>query len=272
MEGAAWMVFSLADGAGKSGPPCPDYSSDAPIAGAGSILHSSSGMRMFQTIRSSILGRHSHDEAYAALVLCGAYEEAGDQGRLQVEAGDVVLHDCFEAHLDRFSQSGAVVLNLRLPAQTSFAPGIGRVADMDLIVRAAEASEAGAADLLLSTVQARASRYADWPDELAAALIQCPSLRLSLWAQGKHLAPWTVSRGFARVFGVSPEAFRARARARHAWRAIRTTAEPLARIAAHLGFADQSHMTRSVKQMTGAAPQAWREAANRFKTQGAGAF
>jgi AraC-like DNA-binding protein len=221
---------------------------------------------MWQTIRSLTLGRHSHDEAYAALVLSGGYEEAGDQGRLRVEAGDVVLHDCFEAHLDRFSQSGAVVLNLRLPARSWFAPGIARVEDMDVLVRAAEASEAGAADLLLSTVQARTSPCADWPVELASALIQCPSLRLSLWAHGKGLAPWTVSRGFARVFGVSPEAFRARTRARHAWKAIRMTAEPLARIAAQLGFAAQSHMTRSVKQMTGAAPPAWREAANRFKT------
>jgi AraC-like DNA-binding protein len=79
-----------------------------------------------------------------------------------------------------------------------------------------------------------------------------------------------VSRGFALVFGISPEAFRARTRARHAWKAILMSDEPLAKIAAHLGFADQSHMTRSVKQMTGMGPRAWRDAANRFKTQGTG--
>jgi AraC-like DNA-binding protein len=42
--------------------------------------------------------------------------------------------------------------------------------------------------------------------------------------------------------------------------------EPLAKIATDLDFADQAHMTRSVKQLTGTAPQAWRHAANRFKT------
>ena len=46
------------------------------------------------------------------------------------------------------------------------------------------------------------------------------------------------------------------------------TNEPLAKIAAHLGFADQSHMTRSVKQTTGMNPLAWRAAANGFKTRG----
>jgi adenylyltransferase/sulfurtransferase len=34
-----------------------------------------------------------------------------------------------------------------------------------------------------------------------------------------------------------------------------------------LKLADQAHMTRSVKQMTGVGPRAWRNAANRFKTQ-----
>jgi AraC-like DNA-binding protein len=80
------------------------------------------------------------------------------------------------------------------------------------------------------------------------------------------LAPWTLSRGFAQVFGVSPEAFRARARARQARKSIETSAEALAQIAADLGFADQSHMTRGVKQLTGMAPKALRAAANRFKT------
>jgi hypothetical protein len=35
-------------------------------------------MRMWQTIRTSALGRQVHKHAYAALVLSGCYEEAGD--------------------------------------------------------------------------------------------------------------------------------------------------------------------------------------------------
>jgi AraC-like DNA-binding protein len=224
-------------------------------------------VRLWQIIRSSSLGRHSHDEAYAAVVIAGGYEEAGDQGRFWVEAGDVILHDRFEAHLDRFPGSGAVVLNLPLNPALLFRPGAARVTDPDLIVRTAERSCVEAADLLLLTVQEHRSRHDGWPDELAAALIQDPALILSRWAEEQSLAPWVVSRGFARVFGTSPEAFRARIRARRAWNVIRTTREPLARIAVDLGFADQSHMTRGVKQITGMAPRAWRVAANRFKTQ-----
>src|ERR1039457_4331590 len=140
-------------------------------------------MRMWQTIRSAVLSRHIHEEAYAAVVLSGAYEEAGDQGRFQVEAGDVVLHDCFEAHLDRFSSSGAVVLNLRLPPRYSFTPGIAKIADVDILVHTAEISEAEAADLLLSMVQGRTPESAAGPDGRAAPLTKNQPLPLSFWAQ-----------------------------------------------------------------------------------------
>jgi AraC-like DNA-binding protein len=222
---------------------------------------------MLQTIRTSALGRHVHKHAYAALVLSGCYEEAGDLGRLRVRAGDVVLHDGFEAHLDRFPASGAKILNIALPARSQFQAGLGTIDDPDSIVRIAENNEVEAAEKLLSLTEIQEPDCRDWPDELAAALMQCPSLSLSQWSEMRGVAPWTLSRGFAQVFDISPSAFRVRSRTRHAWKAIRTTDAPLAHIAADCGFADQSHMTRSLKSMTGQGPRAWRFAANRFKTQ-----
>lgn len=221
---------------------------------------------MWQTIRSAVFGRHSHEHAYAAIVLSGGYEEAGDQGRFRVEAGDAVLHERFEAHINRFSGSGAMVLNLPLPDRYSFLPGRASIADPDSIVRVAETNKTEAARLLLSAITVQDTGYADWPDELAADLMENPSLSLSRWGEIRGLAPWAVSRGFMQVFDLSPSAFRARTRARHAWKAIETSEIPLAQIAAHVGFSDQSHMTRSVKHLTGIGPQAWRNSANRFKT------
>ena len=222
---------------------------------------------MWQTIRSPALGRHVHGTAYAALVLSGGYEEAGDRGRFQVKAGDVVFHGQFEAHLDRFADAGAQVLNLRLPTGSSYAPGIARVADPDSVASAAETSRRDPVNLLFSAATSEIPQFADWPDELAAALWKNPSLRLSEWAEENGIAPWTVSRGFALVFGVSPEVFRSRARAHQALKFIQDTSAPLASISADLGFADQSHMTRRVTQLTGIGPQAWRSAANGFKTR-----
>lgn len=222
---------------------------------------------MWQTIRTSALDRHCHEEAYVALVISGAYEEAGDHGRFQVAAGHAVFHEAFEAHLNRFSQAGAVVLNLGLSVGRSHPSAIAKVADVDSVVRTAENDRRDAIDLLLSMATSWEPQSADWPDELAAALMQNPSLRLSEWGEERGLAPWNISRGFPQIFGISPKAFRARSRARHAWKSIQNTSEPLAKIAAHLGFADQAHMTRSVKQLTGTGPGMWRAAANRFNTR-----
>ena len=215
-------------------------------------------MRMRQIIRTSSLGRHVHSAPYAALVLSGGYEEAGDSGRFKVSAGNVVFHDSFEAHLNRFDARGATVLNLPLTSGNHYPPGIARVADPDVVARMAEKSSQAAADLLIFLVERCTIQFSDWPDQLASTLIECPSLKLSVWGEENGLAPWTLSRGFAQVFGISPEAFRARCRSRKALRLIRETQNSMAIIAAELGFSDQAHMSRSVKHLTGMAPQAWR--------------
>jgi AraC-like DNA-binding protein len=220
--------------------------------------------KRIQKIRISSLARHSHEGAYAAVVLAGRYEEAGDNGRFQVEPGDVIFHDWYESHLNRFSVSGAVVLNLSLSAQQNFIPGSARIADPDMILRASFRDPAEALELLLGVAKRKPTRRADWPDDLASALIQDPSIKLSLWADEHGLAPWTLSRGFGQTFGVPPEAFRARTRARQALKSIHATDTPFAQIAYQLGFADQAHMTRDVKRLTGVVPKVWR--ANRFKT------
>ena len=85
-----------------------------------------------------MLGRHVHGEAYAALVLSGGYEEAGDHGRFKVNPGDVVFHDRFEGHLDRFFAKGAVILNLPLAPNQWAMPRIAQVTNPDSVARMAE--------------------------------------------------------------------------------------------------------------------------------------
>ncbi len=219
-----------------------------------------------QTIRNTALGWHKHDAAYVALVIAGGYEEAGDRGRFRTEPGHALFHASFEAHLDRFLPQGAVVLNLSLPERISFRPGLSEIPDLDAVVRTAEKSREGALELLLSSAHAVPRKAADWPDELAQDIIERPSLKLGLWSRQRGLAPWTVSRGFRQVFGVSPEAFRVRARARQAWELICVTDTSLASIAGQVGFADQAHMCRGVRQLTGSSPRSWKQPLNGFKT------
>lgn len=215
-----------------------------------------------QTVQPGCLPRHRHAEAYVAVVLSGAYEEAGDSGRRRVRAGDVVVHQPWEAHLNRTPPAGAQVLNLPRP-DGALAP-FGRVTDPDLLARLAERDLAEAVQALAVGFQAAGPAPADWPDRLAAALLAGDATRLAEWAAAFGVSPEHLSRGFGQVFGVTPQRFRLEARARAALADL-AGPRPLAELAAAHGFADQAHMTRSVREMTGRPPGAWRTS-NTFKT------
>jgi AraC-like DNA-binding protein len=162
-------------------------------------------------------GRHTHGYAFASLVLKGGYEESGDAGRFDVREGDVILHERFEAHCNRGSPLGAVILHVTLPSDADFQSGAALLEDPDLIARVVERSPSEAATLLLQTTQMKQPQFRDWSDQLAAELSRNASLNLTAWSEEQGIAPWTLSRGFESVFGVSPSAFRAAARARRAW-------------------------------------------------------
>lgn len=204
-----------------------------------------------QTVQPGRLPRHRHAEGYAAVVIAGAYEEAGDAGRRRVVAGDVVVHQAWEAHLNRTPSKGAQVLNLPLPACALSA--FGRIDDVDGLIRTATRDAAEATGLLAQAFQPLAPGRADWPDLLAAALARGDATPLADWALALNVSPEHLSRGFGKVFGVTPQRYRLEARARAAVADIAGPA-PLAEVAAAHGFADQAHMTRSVRALTGCAP------------------
>ena len=209
--------------------------------------------------------RHTHAGAYAAIVLAGGYEETGNWGRFRVNAGDVLFHDAFDAHLNRFEARGATILNLAL---SGHACGFraGRVYDADAVARTAERDPLVAVDVLMAQLREMRPVVDDWSDLLAGEIVRDPNCRLDRWAEAHSIAPETISRGFARAYGINPATFRAEIRARRAFRQIVNTMMSLVEIASLLGFADQSHMTRSVRALTGATPSHWRSTSNSFKT------
>lgn len=202
------------------------------------------------------LPRHRHAHGYIALVIGGDYEEAGDQGRLVARAGTVVVHGDWTAHRDRFGRRGAQVVNL--PAVFGFAAGAGHIADPDEAVRLAERDPVAAATYVRDNFSVGAMARNDWPDLLADALVADPDIGLTRWADDMRLDPASVSRGFARTYGISPKRFRLEARTRRALAALRSWRGNLADLAADQGFADQAHLARSVVAMTGMPPVRFR--------------
>jgi AraC-like DNA-binding protein len=213
--------------------------------------------------------RHIHDEAYAAVVLDGGYEEAGERGRWRVRAGDVLIHGRFSGHWNR-APGKALVLNLPLPAGLKPAAAMARTADPDLLVRLARRDPREAAAALLETLCPGEGGLADAPDLLAQALSGDDAPGVEAWARDQGVTRETAFRWFRDVYGVGPARFRVEARARHAWRLIVEGDGALADIAAEAGFADQAHMSRDVKDLTGRAPGAWRASLQHsFKTRAA---
>src|SRR5262249_2996159 len=95
-------------------------------------------------------------------------------------------------------------------------------------------------------------------DLLAERLAATPNLSITDFARALNFSREGLSRLFRRAYGVCAVMYRGELRARAAWRACLTGDEPLAALAADLGFADQSHMTRAVHSLTGAPPAVWR--------------
>jgi len=178
-----------------------------------------------------------------------------------VSCGDLLIQPTLDAHANRMPAGrGATIL--RLPwSDVDDLGGVFALTDLDAIVRAAERDLHEALDVARTQwSQARVPRTgaADLPDLLAAELTRGHAPSLAIWAEQLGVARETVSRGFSAAFGVSARQFRAELKARDAWLRIVRSRAGLAEIAASSGFADQAHMTRSVRALTGTTPSAWR--------------
>jgi AraC-like DNA-binding protein len=195
--------------------------------------------------------RHRHFEGYTALVLSGGYVEAGDCGRVHARPGDVILHQAFEGHHDRFSPTGAEVLNLHLPA--AWPSFLCHCSDPDLVARLAERDLRAAAQALIESSSAADHRLSDWPDLLAADL-NAGDVMLTDWAARHGLTPSSVSRGFRLAYGVTPQRFRLELKAAAAARRI-VGGSDIVDASFQSGFADQPHLSRTIRALYGLTPR-----------------
>lgn len=212
-------------------------------------------------IEAEAIPRHQHLEAYATLVLSGAYEQASYAGRFRVQAGDILIQPTLDFHSDNMLTSGAVLVRLPWGREMSFG-GVYRGVPSDFVRRIAERDPVEAANLLKQELHGQKGMSAlnrDWSDKLAGDLRAAPKLRILHWARENGLTRESLWRCFSRDFGVSPAQFRSEMNARNAWLALTGSHESLSKIATEFGFADQAHMTRAVKALTGVPPARWRE-------------
>jgi len=83
------------------------------------------------------------------------------------------------------------------------------------------------------------------------------------------VSPYRLSRAFPREVGVSLTRYRNRIRVGRALDRLEAGERELGVLAAELGFADQAHLTRTVREHTGATPAALRRLLSEERTGGA---
>jgi AraC-like DNA-binding protein len=211
------------------------------------------------------LPRHRHLRAYATVVLAGSFDESGYVGRICATAGDVLIHPALDCHANRMVSAGVKLIRLNWPDASGIG-GLYQLDDVDELARAAEKDVIEAMHRLKLALREKClpspGKKNDWPDLLLADLAKSASTDIGVWAEVNGLARETVSRGFAAAYGIAPSVLRAEVRARAAWLCITRSSDCLCKIAADTGFADQAHMTRWIRRITGASPAVWRRNAS----------
>jgi len=209
---------------------------------------------------------HRHEQSYAALVLEGAYEEAGPDGVWRVEAGDLIVHPPFHLHLNRFGVGNARVLNVTLTHGAARWIGIDHYAVLrprgaDQFLRRLTRDAGSALGETMEECSPRSAREPrDWLDGFAIALRGDPLMSIASLARAAGVTPTHAARAFARRFGQTPAAFRKEQRLRIALQALAHGEQSLAEVAIAAGYADQAHMTRALAAATGATPAKLRRA------------
>ncbi len=227
-----------------------------------------------------VLPRHSHDHQYLFVMLAGEMRETALRRDNFCTRGWVVYNEVGEPHCDEVFNHGAEGLNIELPPDwlTKYrfgrrsgepffyrhaGPAVTAVGVIQLALRSSDslrtlAVEEAVIGLLESVCQPVVShgRSVGWLDraEKSIRTNYCTGLRLDSIADEVGVHPAHLCREFHRKFGCTMTHYAARLRSDDALSRLLSSTVPLATIAAQTGFADQAHLTRSIRRFFGTTP------------------
>lgn len=233
---------------------------------------------------SLTIKRHDHELASICVVLAGGYHESVGRKQRMAIPGTVIVHPAGEHHANRHEAIRTRILTVEI--------GAVRLAELRDEVRLFDESWHRKDDVLamFGTRVGRAMRHPD-----ASFALVAESLILELVAAAgrvqraeRHKAPWLtrvrdcleenaactpsmsqlaavagvhpvhIARTFKEAFGCSVGTYARRLQVAQAVALLQAGRESLSAIADQAGFADQSHMTRTVHAQTGLTPGSWR--------------
>ncbi|HEY4081199.1 MAG TPA: AraC family transcriptional regulator [Burkholderiaceae bacterium] len=235
-----------------------------------------------------LVAPHEHVDGHFIVVLEGHYRSSARGAATLLGPGDVLWNPPGTRHVDTFTGVGGLFLALSIGAGQAQALGLNdggarrlvglpqqgalRLATQPLTLDLGGLLDMEEACRQLCSVTSAAPaahrkqepREPAWLRRCMERLVdECEQpLRLAALAGAAGVHPVSLARTFRRHYGISPGQLQRRALLNRAAQLLRG-GEPIAEVAAQLGFADQSHFTRLFRAEYRCTPAAWRAG---FKT------
>ena len=242
------------------------------VAGHGRVLDELrlDGARMVSVQHPAGLAidRHSHDMAKLAILLDGGATERIGADLVEHRHLEVVARPRFCAHENQYHAEGArsILVEIEdLPGAglpRPLDPALARLHGRRLAVafharrsERARLARAAIREVVLALGEAPMPRTPAWLERarelLFAQIVRPPRLDELACSVGVH--PVHLAQAFRRRWNIAPLGY---VRAHRVFRAVELIARgaPLADVAAEVGFADQSHMTRAIGRARRAPP------------------
>jgi AraC family transcriptional regulator len=213
--------------------------------------------------------RHEHGFTQVSFLLAGAMRECQGGAEFEMVGPAIGCKPMGRTHSVEFGDQGALIFALRIdePSGEEAVPrhagwtGIAEGADVPALVRAAIEAGEGALraellwDLALVTRDeegARPSTAPPWLKQVRSDIRNAPELlRIDAVARNVGIHRTQLTRLFRRHFGLPPSLYRRQVMAARAICHALQTRDSLADTACSVGFADQSHLARTVKTLSG---------------------
>ena len=231
------------------------------------LLYASAGLRCHLGFyrEGSAQAMHSHPTPTVSLLLSGSVHEVVSRSEVFASASSISIKPPDVRHRDVYARNGAVILTVAIddpdhwaavlpPPEWTWRPLTRRVYGEVLASLAAPDRLRDATFELLALgtrVPRRKGNPPRWLRIVEEQLRDRPDLSLSVVAADAGIHPVYLARAFRCWYGVTPSAFRLVQRTSAAIGAALWSARAASTIAHDVGFADQSHMARSIRSATG---------------------
>ena len=223
-------------------------------------------VRLSWYIPGEVMAAHAHELGQVSVLLAGRFREMTDGRTAENHTAHIGYKPSRFEHANQYGESGALILSIEFgdnehPADRGWNWQIARaeqiVLTKQIVIGEMAAGELrnSALDLAVSAMTGLVSdpQPTRWAIHLRDQLREEDTVDLAATARQIGIHPAHLSRGFRQWFGAPPSVYALRCRMS---RAVQELADGQSAVMAanSAGFADQSHLIRTLKRETGLTP------------------